>query len=229
MKFVHIIAGLSALVSGAVALFVLKGGALHRQSGTVFVHAMLVMSATGALMAALQPQLITINVIAGVLTFYLVLTAVRTVRRPFPGFRRIDAAAMLVALAVGVGALALALGAAARADVAKNDEPPAMYVVFAMVALLAALGDLRLMRGRPIEGPRRIVRHLWRMCFGLFVATGSFFLGQARVFPKPLRDSGLLPIPVLLVLAVMFYWLVRMSFRRRPPRLSMGDPLVAPR
>jgi hypothetical protein len=31
------------------------------------------------------------------------------------------------------------------------------------------------------------------------------------------------------VLLVMFYWLVRMSFRRRPPRLSIADPLVASR
>ena len=41
---VHIIAGLTAIVAGAVALSVTKGGALHRKSGMVFVGAMTVLS-----------------------------------------------------------------------------------------------------------------------------------------------------------------------------------------
>jgi len=45
MKPLHIIAGLLAIGAGAVALHALKGGRLHRQSGMIFVYAMLVMSA----------------------------------------------------------------------------------------------------------------------------------------------------------------------------------------
>ena len=49
-----------------------------------------------------------------------------------------------------------------------------------------------------VLGPKRIRRHLWRMCFGLFIATGSFFLGQQQVFPAVLRGS-----PLLIVLAIL--------------------------
>ncbi len=86
------------------------------------------------------------------------------------------------------------------------------------VALLAALGDLRLLMGRVLQGANRIARHLWRMCLAMFIATGSFFLGQAKVFPDALRKPALLAIPVLLVLLLMLYWWVRVLLTKRIPR-----------
>jgi len=43
MRLLHIVAGLLGLVSGAVALYALKGARLHRQSGMLFVYAMVTM------------------------------------------------------------------------------------------------------------------------------------------------------------------------------------------
>ena len=61
MMPIHVAAGLLGIVSGAVALSALKGGARHRRSGMVFVYSMLLMSATGALIAAVDatPNLAT--------------------------------------------------------------------------------------------------------------------------------------------------------------------------
>jgi hypothetical protein len=42
------------------------------------------------------------------------------------------------------------------------------------VMLLAAVGDVRMLVGGGVVGAKRIGRHLWRMCFGLFIAAGSF-------------------------------------------------------
>ena len=80
MILIHIVGGLIGLTSGAVALSVPKGSRLHRKSGIIFVYAMVVLSTSGAVMAALTPE--RISVIAGMLTFYLVITALLTVRRP---------------------------------------------------------------------------------------------------------------------------------------------------
>ena len=55
------------------------------------------------------------------------------------------------------------------------------------------------------------------MGFAMWIATASFFLGQAKFFPEPIRKSGLLAIPVLLVLVVMLYWLLRVLLKRRNP------------
>jgi hypothetical protein len=135
--------------------------------------------------------------------------------------------ALLAALAVGLASVGLgfkALGGPTR-DV---HPPAAIYFVFGGVSLLAALGDLRLLRQGRLEGPHRLARHLWRMCFALWIAVGSLFLGLPQLFPEPLRNSGLLAIPPLLVLLVMLYWLLRVSLGRArwsAPRERVVDPL----
>jgi len=92
--------------------------------------------------------------------------------------------------------------------------PYQMLLLFSVVTLLAAVGDVRSVLLDGLRGAHRIARHLWRMCFAMFVATGSFFLGQAKVFPKPIRIIPLLAVPVVLVLLTMFYWMVRVSFTK---------------
>jgi hypothetical protein len=59
---------------------------------------------------------------------------------------------------------------------------------------------------------QRITLHLWRMCFRLFFAIGSFFLGQQQVFPAFLRGSIFLAVLALLPFPVMIYWLIRVRF-----------------
>jgi uncharacterized membrane protein len=212
MKLLHVMAGLTALLTGAVALWALKGAKLHRRSGILFVYAMLVMSSTGAVMSVVH--LNVGNIIAGVLTFYLVLTALLTVRRPSLEFHRIDGVAMLAALTVGLTAVTLGVAAVRSATGKMYGIPPPVYFMFATIALLATLGDLRVMRSWGTQGGFRIKRHLWRMCFALFIATASFFLGPSQRLPAFLRHSPLRPVPVLLVLLVMFFWLARVSLRK---------------
>jgi uncharacterized membrane protein len=217
MRLLHIITGLLGLISGAVALYALKGGKVHRKSGRIFVYVMLVMSATGAILAVLKPDDLG-TMVAGVLTFYLVITALFTVTRPVQGFHWIDFSAMLLAAAVCVISVSFAYEALTGADGMKEGQPAVPYIIFGFVSLLAVAGDARmLMRG--IQGKHRIARHLWRMCFALWIAVASFFLGQAQVFPEPLRIAPLLAAPVLLVLAVMFYWLARTLLKKRRTKL----------
>jgi hypothetical protein len=52
------------------------------------------------------------------------------------------------------------------------------------------------------------------MCTALLIAAFSFFLGQAKVFPKPIRILPLLMIPPLVVLVALLYWLWRVRVRR---------------
>jgi hypothetical protein len=216
---IHIIAGVIGIGSGFVALSTLKGAKLHRKSGMVFVYAMLVVAITGTVMGAFISEMAA--VIPGLLTFYLVLTSLLTVRRPASlKFPWVDLGALLVALTTGLGSLLYGLVA--------EGQPTALYIVFGLVALLAALGDIRVIRSRGIQGARRIARHLWRMCIALLLAAISFFIGQTQVFPEPLRNSGLLPIPVLLVFLAMLYWLVRVLFTQWYQREYLQVPAGVP-
>ena len=201
---IHILAGLTGIVSGFIALYTLKGARLHRKSGMIFVYAMLVVALTGAVMGAFISEMSA--VIPGLLTFYLVITALLTVRRSVLKYHWMDLGAMLYALTLGFASILYGFAA--------EGQPTALYVIFGTVSLLAALGDLRMMLTGGVQGAARIARHLWRMCLALFIATGSFFLGQADEFPEQLRNYGVLSIPVLLVLSTMFYWMVRVSFTK---------------
>jgi peptidoglycan/LPS O-acetylase OafA/YrhL len=215
MILLHIIGGLVGLTSGAVALSAPKGGWLHRKSGIIFVYAMLVLSVSGAVMAALKPE--RISVIAGLLTFYLVITALLTVRRRVQGFDWMTTGAMLFVLIVGLLSIMFSIESLSSASGNTEGYAPIGFI-FGIVSLLAAVGDARFLLTRNVSWTQRIARHLWRMCFALWIAAASFFLGQADEIPEVLRIMPLLCTPVLLVLLLMFYWLVRVLFTQWRPQ-----------
>lgn len=211
----HILAGALALVFGYTALWASKGAALHRKSGMLFVLAMLTMSLTGAWIAFLNNT--PTSVIAGLLTFYFVATGLLTLKRPL---RSIDAAAMLFSTAVAI------LAYQAGIDSLNRGKPEAIPMfIFGTMGLLAAGGDLRMIRAGGIEGRKRIVRHVWRMCFGMWVAAASFFWGPPNRVPELIRIPALLPIPVLTPVVVMLYSMWRLRNKKyfppsEPNRLS---------
>lgn len=225
---VHIIGGLIGIAAGYVALSALKGASLHRKSGMVFVYAMLIMSASGAMMAMLK--LNRGNVMGGALTFYMVATALLTIR---PRVRRVawmDLAALLLGLSVGIAAFTFGVSALHSATGKLDGYPPPLNFIFGTIALLSAAGDTRMLLAGGLQGAPRIARHLWRMCFALFIAAASFFLvtkrpiglirgllrmlGLAGQFPQALRIPALFAVPVVVPLLAMLYWLWRVRIRR---------------
>ncbi|TVS16003.1 MAG: hypothetical protein EA417_11575 [Gammaproteobacteria bacterium] len=216
----HIVAAVLALMAGGVALSVQKGGALHRGSGLVFVVTMVIMAATGAALAAFIPE--RLSVVAGGLTLYLVVTSLLTVRPPPLEDRSIHWLALAVGVGVALLGVTFGIEALVREEGQLDGFPAPLYFIFASVSAFGALADLRMLRSRPLSGHRRIARHLWRMCLALFIATASFFLGQAQVFPEALRHFALLSVPVAAVLLIMGYWLVRVLWLE--PRRARAAP-----
>ncbi len=213
MKELHILAGLLSLVAGFIALFATKGAPLHRRSGTVFVVTMLTMAGSAAIIALLlRPN--RVNATAAMLTAYLAATAWLAVRRPVSQYRGLLICLMLAALAISSNALRLALEAFSLPGRRIDGNPSQPLFMFCAVGLIAAAMDARLLWKGAIEGRQRLARHLWRMTYALWIAAASFFLGQAKFFPQPLRQTGLLAVPVALVAILLVYWLVR-TLRKR--------------
>ena len=227
IAFLHIFAGLLAITAGAFALAARKGGPLHKRSGIVFVYAMMAMTVAAGMIAAMHVEQRG-NLVAAVITFYMVTTALLTVRPATPIRRWVDPAAMCVATALALLCLKFGLDAALAPKGKFFGYPALPTFILGCVAALAALGDARLLLGRVLDRHHRLARHLWRMCFGLFVATGSFFLGQAKVFPEALRIFPLLAIPALLPLVLMLYWLVRVRFLKRVPQATTTNESSGP-
>ena len=231
---IHIAAGGLAIVLGAVALLVKKGGTIHRRSGLLFVYAMLVMGISASIMG-LRHGLTDGNVMAGLIAVYFVGTALTTVRPASPWTRRINAATLTLALGLALVAMVGGLKAVNSHGGSPGVVPfrtiGVMSFFLATVLLLAATGDVRIMRfGLPRGGPR-LARHLWRMCFALFIAAGSFFSIRARVakiLPEPFTTGPMRALPILLLFGAMFYWLWRVRCRRPLPVLVRHDSVALP-
>jgi hypothetical protein len=223
---IHIAAGGLAIVLGGVALLVKKGGTLHRRSGLLFVYAMLVMGASASILALRKSVPDAANGLGGVMTAYFVGTALTTVRPVSPWTRRINVAALAVAVGLALVDIAFGVEAFNRPRGLLNGVPFAMLFFLAAVMLLAAAGDVRIMRFGVPRGRPRLARHLWRMCFGLFIAAGSFFSIRARVariLPEPFTTAPMRMLAILLPFVAMFYWLWRVRGRRALPVLARHD------
>jgi uncharacterized damage-inducible protein DinB len=210
----HICGAVIGLLSGYLAMFLRKGSGLHGAAGVSFTVSMIAMTTTGAYVALFErPNML--NATVALLTLYLVTTSWWAAKHKEGGTSLFDAGALVFVLIVGIFGIANGIEAAGNPRGLKDGMPAGMYFFFGSMALLAAFRDVRLIMRGGVTGPRRVLRHLLRMCFALLIATFSLYPGQAKLFPAAVKQSGVLFLPHFLLLGSMIFWAVRMSRRKR--------------
>jgi hypothetical protein len=220
---IHIAGGMVALLSGAMAFAVRKGGGRHISAGTWFCVSMLVLGVTASILEPFRspPE----SPIGGIMVCYFVATAWTTARRRdgTPGrFEKIACASVLAIAAYFIGhAFEVALAPAGQFP---GPPGPVGLFVLGTICLLAGLGDLRFILRGKLAATQRISRHLWRMCFAFFIATGSFFLGQQDVLPQAVRGSPFLFVLAFAPFALMLFWLARVRFARNSLPKQLPSP-----
>ena len=219
----HFGTGLIALAAGFVAVAARKGGTWHRRSGQLFVCSMI---ATGVAIVGLSVYEGK-SAGGGVVIIYLVLTAYTTVTplRRVP--RRVDVALMALAFTLAIAGYGRAFTALDMPGHQIDGAPAGMLFFLNTALMLAAIGDLRMIRAGGLRGTKRLARHLWRMCFGLFIASGSFFIGQMRFIPPPIRSVPLLIFLGVSPLLVLLYWLARIRLRKHLRGMPTANPIEA--
>ena len=212
LTLVHVVFGSAALLAGAAALVVRKGGRSHAKAGMIFFAAMLVMAGTGSMVAASIGERGTS--VIGILTCYLVATSWWTARHRDGRAGRFEVAALGAAL--GCATLMAAFGfMAMNSPTGRLDSLPAgAHFPFAIVMAIAAAGDLNFILRRTLSGRQRIARHLWRMCAALFIAAATFVLGQQDEFPQALKGLPIWFVPPFATLLAMLFWILRVRFAR---------------
>jgi hypothetical protein len=203
----HVSAGILAMVAGALAIGFRKGSREHRVAGGVFVICMLSVSAVGSYLGFMNSE--ADNLLGGIFAFYLVATAWATARRGEMETWKLDWSAPPVALAVSAVNILWGVEVARGQTAVKDQSPAGAYFFFGALALLSAAGDLRMLLRGGLSGRQRLARHLWRMCFGWFIATVSLFQGQQQVFPAWLQGSLVLVVLAFLPLLLLGFWLIR--------------------
>ncbi|MDO8863155.1 hypothetical protein Q6D67_15720 [Haliea sp. E1-2-M8] len=150
---------------------------------------------------------IPLSLLNGLLIGYFVLTAYQAIRHKQVGGNDWLLFGLGVGILAGYGYCILIL--TGSGEVQLGGFSAGSYWAFALITLGALLGDLRYLLAGGLAGKGRLLRHLWRMLWPLFMATAAVFLGQAKLFPLALQQSGGLFVPVLTVLLVLLYWLAR--------------------
>jgi hypothetical protein len=198
---IHIAGGLLALPAGTVAVAARKGGRLHERAGTLFFGSMLVLGITASMLEPFRSP--PGSPVGGIMVCYFVVTSWVAARRRDGTTGKFEILACAAAL--GLAAL-MVWGGLTGATTPAGPGP-----VFALggLCLLAGLLDLNAILRARLTPVQRISRHLWRMCFAFFIATGSFFLGQQDVLPQAVRGSPVLFVLAFAPFAIMAFWLVR--------------------
>lgn len=209
----HIITGSIAVIAGVLALIQRKGQSPHRLSGKFFVISMSIMALSGAYIAYLKPMMITL--IAGFYTLHLVLTAYMIVKSPEKTCTQFDyytplSSGGLVCLSMYFGLQALNHENGTFQGF--SHEP---YAFFALLSAIALIGDIKLLICKGLTLGHRLARHIWRMCFALYLAIGSFFGQGAKILPEALSQSVLIEIPEPLILLIMIFWLLKTAIKSR--------------
>jgi hypothetical protein len=167
------------------------------------------------------------NIGGGIFIFYLIGTAWLTARRRDGETSRFDWVVLLIPLALGILTWMNGINVVRSGASSQDGVPVGMSFFMGSVMLLAAAGDVRMLVRGGVFGAKRIARHLWRMCFGLFIAAGSFFLGPSN---RPLRllstvglgqhlspalfSTTLYLVLTILPLILMIFWVVRVRFTK---------------
>ena len=222
--FLHIAGGTLAMLAGAAALALRKGGRPHRLAGHIFFVSMLVMAAIGAIVSPLLSPIEGdprwFDSLAGGFAFYLAATGWATVRRKGGTIGRFEIAAFIFVALIAAAAAAMGTVAAGRPGGSLAGYEASGYYVFAGLFALAAALDLNMIMRGGLSGVPRLSRHVWRMCLALFIALGAFFFGQQRVMPEFVQGSPLLAIPPFATLGLMAFWLLRLRLARLFGRLT---------
>ena len=88
---------------------------------------------------------------------------------------------------------------------------PGMNVPVGLLTLWLVTSGVKAVRP---PGPPRIKTHVVRMCLALFIASGSFFLGQQDEFPRELRGQPVFTLLALAPLMVLVFWLWKLRRKR---------------
>lgn len=215
LLWAHIGGGAVGILTGAAAILSRKGETVHRAAGTVFFAAMFACYLVGAGVAPFLEEGQRVNTVAGLMALYLLISGWMTVRTAETRASLWHAASLAVALGVAAaGGYFMHLGALSPTGTI-DGSPPQAFGLFMIAGTFAALGEANILIRRRIAGAARIARHLWRMCFSLFIASGSFFLGQMQVMPPWLRDHLVLYVLALAPLAALAFFIVRVRIGRR--------------
>ena len=215
---IHFVSGAIGLLSGFVVIALTKGNKTHKRIGQVYFYSMLLLGVSGVIVAATRS--IPLSLLNGLVICYFVLTSLQTIRFSNDTLNIYDKILTGLAWIIVLGFGAAIMQVTASPTGKLGGFGLSEYIAFGTVMLLSAVSDIRYLLTNGLSKSQRLVRHIWRMFFPLFMSTAAFFLGQAKLFPAALQKIELLIAPVIIVMVAMVYWVVKTSYKNKKLRAN---------
>lgn len=190
----HAFSGLTALVTGFIAILSRKGEKLHRACGKLFFYAMLLVCATALFVSIYKSNLFLLFI--GFFSLYQNLSGYRAIKNKSRNPAWFDW--VLVAIGATNGLLMLFTG-----------NP--VLMVFGGISLLLVFGDIRIyatvLRGREIAKMAWLRQHIGMM-MGTYIATSTAFIVVNVTYSAAPWVPWLLPtfigVPILIYMSRKF-------------------------
>jgi uncharacterized membrane protein len=208
----HIAAGAMALLFGFIAITSTKGNARHKQVGKIYLVSMLILGLTGIVVAVARD--IPLSMLNGAVICYFVLSSLSAIRNAEYEISVFDKYLTILSSFLVLAFAWFAYQVTQSENGQLGGFGMAEYVVFGSVMLFSTIADIRYLLKSGLSRIQKLVRHIWRMFFPLFMATAAFFLGQAKLFPKSLQSIEFLALPVVFVILSMIYWTVIVATKK---------------
>ncbi len=212
LTVLHITSGAIGLLTGYLTILLRKGDPQHKRIGKVYIWAMLTLGVTGSIVAFARD--IPLSMMNALVVCYFVLSSLSTIRNPIHSTTVYDKLLMVSAWLITSGFLYFIVQVSRSETGQLGGFGSGAYIAFGSVMLCAAIADVRYLLKSGLSRKQRLVRHLWRMLFPLFMASAAFFLGQASLFPQSIRAIEILVIPVAFVILSLLYWTAKVSLNK---------------
>lgn len=199
--FLHILAGVTALITAGLAVGSAKGGYLHRRAGNIYTLAMLFTGLSALILAVVDPNPFLFAV--GIFSLYLVFTGWRAAMIRDGRSRQLDHAAGAVMALTGLGML----GWGTQGILTKTGAQPLVLLAFGSIGLTMALADWRDWARGPVVGKPRIARHLGRMLGGTIATITAAGVVNLSFLPNLVVWLG----PTVLITPIIFWWTARVT------------------
>lgn len=173
--YAHATLGGVALLSGAMALLTAKGNKIHRKGGIIFYYAML-SAALLAIVISVQPGHVSYFLfVIGIFSSYMILSGKRILllKSLYKGIRPDRKEYTLPVVMIAAGSAMLAYGIYLKSH---GDDGGIVLIVFSVIGLVMAVGDLRMLGKTPTDKKFWLYQHISKMTGGYIAALTAFLV-----------------------------------------------------
>ena len=192
---IHILAGIFALLSSALAVCSEKGKRIHVLSGRTYFWSMLVIFLTAIPMSALTNNIFLFLI--AIFSFYLAFAGIRFARNRKGIATTLDWTAVGLMILSGIGMWILA-----AIYFLNSNTQYIVLLVFGFLAITLGYADFRSYKNNSATGKERISRHLTNMMGGTIAVITAVLVVNPPFEPEWVWWV----LPTALITPVIFWW-----------------------